>query len=99
MKTVNNMPGLAALIALALALPASAEQSNTARNKELAGMQTVAARTVNASRTLATAQNREGASAASAQQNALGTNPNNLPYITYDGAGSTSPCNDEQLGG
>ena len=94
MKTVNNMPGIAALIALALALPASAEQQNTSRNKELAGMQTVAARTVKASRTLEAAQNREGKSAVSAQQNAPESNPNNLPYITYDGAGSTSPCID-----
>lgn len=92
MKTVNNMPGLAALIALALALPASAEEYNANRTQEHAATQPVAARIYQPSRTVEAGQNP---AEESAQQNAPESNPDNLPYITYAGAGSTSPCNDE----
>lgn len=95
MKTVNNMPGLAALIALALALPASADEYNAIRTQEHAAMQPVAAKTSQASRTIEAAQSREEQSATLAQANAPESNPDNMPYLTYAGAGSTSPCNDE----
>jgi hypothetical protein len=92
METVNNMPGLAALIAIALALPASADEYNAYRTQEQAGVQPVAAKTSKSSRTIEAAQNKEGQSV---QLNAPESNPDNMPYLTYAGAGSTSPCNDE----
>ncbi len=92
METVNNMPGLAALIALALALPASADEYNANRTQEHAALQPAAAKIFKSARTADAAQSREEQSA---QQNAPGSNPDNMPYLTYAGAGSTSPCNDE----
>jgi hypothetical protein len=92
METVNNMPGLAALIAIALALPASADEYNANRTQEHAAMQPVAARTFQASRTTEAAQSWDEQSV---QLNAPKSNPDNMPYMTYNGAGSTSPCNDE----
>ena len=89
METINNMLGSAALIALALALPASAEQQNNSRNKEYAGIQPVAARSIKPARTVETPLQPEASAATSASKNEDEVNPDNMPYITYEGAENT----------
>lgn len=86
MKTVNHLPGIATLIALVLALPASAKDQNVTRDNGNIRVQPVTAISIKPSRTIEAPQELGGEAAAPASKNEGASNPYNMPYITYEGA-------------
>ena len=89
MKIVKHLPSIATLIALALALPASALDQSAFRIQEQLGLQSVVALPIKPSRTIEVIQPQTGATVTSAAKNDGESNPDNMPYITYDGAQNT----------
>jgi len=90
MKTVHQMSGIVALIVLALALPASAKDQSTHNNKN-GRAELVPAKFTTASRPTEAPKQQEVPAPTSTSDNDAKPNPDNMPYITYDGAENPAP--------